>query len=415
MPPSTIPSASDALASLTKAATVALTAVQGVQEQSNAELLHLRSERDDAVKAMHKAQLDAKDLEVREKGLRTALDKSEFTAKHQAETITQLRAEVQQWKTQVARLEDSSQQEIDNWKEQYRRADHERARVALRLEEIVAGQLAWNAAAAHAYTTPYTPRLPYPDLPDIGEPSTSSGTKRASTSHSHRVGTPHTHTRLPVDDGYDSAPAPVRKSRAPPSSRSNAHPVERAHSPPPPLPPLPRGVGTKRKDPSSAGTRGASRKTTAPARAAAAAVAVQPLQIIRRVTAVVDVKREESESDQGIDDGEPASGSEYSSDFDERRSASKRRRVSSVGVKQRRAVRDWDAGVQAAYVEEGPLVEDDEDELLENLMPRRTPGGGGKSRASSGAKQAGPAKKRKLDADGQPSGRAGGSKAAKTR
>ena len=62
--------------------------------------------------------------------------------KHQTETIAQLRAEVQQWKAQLARLEDSSRQEVDSWKDQYRRAEHERARLSVRVEEMLAGQYA---------------------------------------------------------------------------------------------------------------------------------------------------------------------------------------------------------------------------------------------------------------------------------
>ena len=42
-----------------------LTAVQGVQEQTHAELSRLRAERDDALKELHEAQLEAKDLQAR--------------------------------------------------------------------------------------------------------------------------------------------------------------------------------------------------------------------------------------------------------------------------------------------------------------------------------------------------------------
>lgn len=65
--------------------------------------------------------------------------------KHQTETITQLKAEVQQWKAQLARIEETSRQEVESWKEQYRRTEHERARLSVRLEEMLAGQYAVRA------------------------------------------------------------------------------------------------------------------------------------------------------------------------------------------------------------------------------------------------------------------------------
>ena len=39
--------------------------MQGVQEQTHAEITRLRVARDDALKAAHESQLDAKDIEVR--------------------------------------------------------------------------------------------------------------------------------------------------------------------------------------------------------------------------------------------------------------------------------------------------------------------------------------------------------------
>ena len=47
--------------------------VQGAQEQAYDELARIREERDDSLKALHDAQLHAKDLEVREEGWKAAV------------------------------------------------------------------------------------------------------------------------------------------------------------------------------------------------------------------------------------------------------------------------------------------------------------------------------------------------------
>ena len=49
--------------------------------------------------------------------------------RHQAELITQLRQEAQQWKDQCLRLEESLRGEIKSWKDQFLRVDAERTRL----------------------------------------------------------------------------------------------------------------------------------------------------------------------------------------------------------------------------------------------------------------------------------------------
>ncbi|KAI0755221.1 hypothetical protein C8Q80DRAFT_418586 [Daedaleopsis nitida] len=416
-------SVSDALANLTKAATVALNVVQGAQEQANGELARLRDERDDALKGLRDAQLDVKELEVRQEGWKAALEKSDLTIKHHTETIAQLRAEVSQWKTQLNRLEESSRQEIDGWKDQYRRAEHERSRLSVRIEELIAGQLAWNAAA-HAYTAPFTPRTPYAHLED---PSTSSSaTKRASTSHSHRAATPHAHARAPAED--EVPPTTTRKSRAPHSSRGTNRADSRSRNGSPS-----RVAAGRRKEnllaadaPQASGSR-ATPRTPAAARATGAHAQgqTQPRQqLIRRVTAVVDVKEEE-ETDGELDELESAaSGSVYEPDDQPPiPPGPRRRRASYVPARSKRSAEGFDDEEESlGRDEEDGEMEDEEgedDELLlgpktQMKKPPRGPSGGTRpSRASGGTK---PAKKRKIDTDGgASSGRAGPTKSAKTR
>ncbi len=53
--------------------------VQGTQERAQDELTRLRDERDDALKALQEAQLDAKDLEAREEGWKAAVSRIPLT------------------------------------------------------------------------------------------------------------------------------------------------------------------------------------------------------------------------------------------------------------------------------------------------------------------------------------------------
>ncbi|KAI0357466.1 hypothetical protein OH77DRAFT_1422324 [Trametes cingulata] len=417
-------SASDALTNLTRAATIAFTAVQ---EQAQAEIAQARAERDDAIKALHEAQLDAKDLDLREEGWRAALEKSNLTIKHQAETIEQLRNEVDQWKTQLTRLEESSRQEIEDWKEQYRRAESERARLSARLDDLVAGQLAWNAAA-HAYSTPYTPRVAYTEIP---EPSTSAtGPKRASTTaHPRRTGgTPHGRIR---GDSDETPPTTTRKTKTiAGSSVADRVPTPRSRGNSPI-----RSTAGRRKDqvavevPRVSGGRPPPRTTAArpsPARREPQAHAEPRQQLIRRVTAVVDVKEEEPED--GFGDHESVgSGSVYEPE-DEAPPippSGRRRRASNASTRRKQAVQEWDEDEQTPEVgededeyEEEP--EDEDDELL--LAPKASKSlaatakqarGGGAGKPPGRTPQG---LKRKIDADASAaSGRGGPAKAAKTR
>ncbi|KAF9644144.1 hypothetical protein BDM02DRAFT_3122355 [Thelephora ganbajun] len=143
MPPgATTPASiiSDAIASLTHAANVALSKSD---EQAQAELSRAlsdarmaRNQRDEALNSLktieseqvnHKQQLDT---------WKTAVDQADSTIQHQADTIAQLRQENIHWRDQYARVEKSCQE----WKEQFMRVEQERIRLLARLEELLAQQ-----------------------------------------------------------------------------------------------------------------------------------------------------------------------------------------------------------------------------------------------------------------------------------
>ncbi|KAM5538714.1 hypothetical protein V8D89_007743 [Ganoderma adspersum] len=429
-------SVSDALTNLSKAATVALNAVQGAHDQVYLEADRARVERDDALKALHDAQLDAKDLEGREERWKAALDKSDLTIKHQAETITQLRSEVQTWKTQLTRFEESSRQEIDSWKEQYRRAEHERARLSARIEELIAGQLAWNAAA-HVYTAPYTPRIGYAEIPEPSASSSGLTTKRASTSHSRRApGTPRANGHPPTLDDEDDVPLTSARRPKANTTRNASQPERRSRAAASPS----RASTARRRDAVAATDvpqAGGSRAT--PRTPAGAQTSMPPRsQLIRRVTAVIDVKEEDDEEGEGLDDLDSVgSGSIYDPDEHPPVAAgSRRRRGSNASARSKRTRRDLDgegeAEDQSVYEEEvrserGSDAEDDELLLGPKTQPPRKPprtpsqgqpGGTKPPRTGGSARQvAGSTKKRKLaDGDaGTAGGRPGSAKAAKSR
>ena len=193
---------------------------------------------------------------------------------------------------------------------------------------------------------------------DMGDPSTSSGgTKRASTTHSHRAGTPHAHSRPPLGEDDSPPMTTVRKSKAPHSARAERERESRSRHGSPA-----RASASKRKDKDRelAAQAGPSRATPrAP---------VEPQQrLIRRVTAIVDVKEEEDSDREpdGFDhDVESAtSGSAYEPESPKEFSpvGPRKRRGSGVSAKSRRIVPEWED-------EDGEEWDEDEgvgdDELL---------------------------------------------------
>ncbi|GBE84416.1 hypothetical protein SCP_0603950 [Sparassis crispa] len=297
MPPSPSTILTDALSSLSKATSLALATAEeqarGELERADAEVAEACEERDNALKTLRTLELGEKDWQRRAEGWKAAVDKSELTIKHQAETITHLRAEVQQWKTQLTRLEEASRQELLDWKEQYLLVEEERCRLSSRIDELVAEQLAWNTQA-NATLTPKTHPV------DLAEPSAvSTTTKRSSTSSNTATGPYLTRKGTTPRIPPDTAP---RKSRTAvtPSKPPNHDPMSTQPS--------------KRKLPADSASTAS--KATPRAITRDSGVAFVPRQQIlrRHVRAVIEVpvKEEEDSEEQGFaSDGSYASGSAY--------------------------------------------------------------------------------------------------------
>jgi len=297
---------SEALNALSKATNSALANVEDHArtqvERANAEVMEARAERDDALKLLHELELEQKELQRRAEGWKAAVEKSELTIKHQTETISHLRAEVQQWKTQLQRLEEASRQELLDWKEQYLRAEQERCRLSGRIDELVAEQLAWNTQA-NATLMPVTPRTPYPE--PTGLSAASTATKRASTSSippsssvPHKRGAPAVHHEPPLKRSKSS-------TKAAPHDTAGAQQLKDAAANNT-AKPAPKSAFTPRR-PSSA-----IRAMHEPPSGS-----VPRQQVIRHVRAVIQVpvKEEEYSDEDGlVSDGSDASGSAYDLD-----------------------------------------------------------------------------------------------------
>ncbi|KAI0923140.1 hypothetical protein AcV7_005731 [Taiwanofungus camphoratus] len=317
MPPTPSSIISDALNSLSKAANLALTTIEDQARtdvaRANADAVEARRERDETRTMLHTIQLEQKEWERREEGWKAAIDKSDITIKHQAETIARLRAEAAQWKTQKLRLEETSRQESLDWKEQYFRAEQERCRLSHRVDELVAEQLAWNtqANASTGSNAPLTPRTPHPDF---FEPSTSSTTtKRASTSSNttlplapHKRATP-LYPAKPVPDGVEgellfSGRKPARTPSKPPSHSDSVQAGSARRADPTPSRPPKQKAYPEVSIPSS-GKALRTPATHRPPSASRTTPRDPPVQqtphqhVIRRVRAVIEVPVKDEDED----------------------------------------------------------------------------------------------------------------------
>ncbi|KAG6837198.1 hypothetical protein H0H93_013425 [Arthromyces matolae] len=241
----------DSLAALSKAAHDALAEAENRGRQdvlrANSDAREARIERDKAIEALHAAQLDAQELQKE-------IANAKATVSYQKETIAQLRREATQWKDQSR-----------NWQEHFLRVEQERCSLTTRVEELVAERLQLN----RSLPTPFTPG--HPVLND-GVAVTMSKLRRASTSS----------RKLPLSPDVDSLPTSSSEDlkqhrRLTKTSRRNDS-TPASHDA---LPITQNSLThrTRQHTPQSP-TRPPSRIT-----------------VIRRVHAVVDVKREDSDEE----------------------------------------------------------------------------------------------------------------------
>ncbi|KAL5512729.1 hypothetical protein ACEPAG_2995 [Sanghuangporus baumii] len=137
-------------------------AVQDVREAQR-ERDELRRERDALLQEKLTAAVELETAKGESERWRAAAEKSEWMINHQAETITQLRLEAQQWK------------------DQFMRVDDERLRLSARNDELVSQQLYANRREAY-YQEPLTPRSQGPQAQGSSSTRAMSTTQYASSS-----------------------------------------------------------------------------------------------------------------------------------------------------------------------------------------------------------------------------------------
>ncbi|KAL5501347.1 hypothetical protein ACEPAH_8607 [Sanghuangporus vaninii] len=188
-------------------------AIQDVREAQR-ERDELRRERDALLKEKLTSAVELEASKGESERWRAAAEKSEWMINHQAETITQLRLEAQQWK------------------DQFMRVDDERLRLSARNDELVSQQLYANRREAY-YQEPLTPRSQGPQAQGSSSTRAMSTTKYASSSVpasgyvtdgdvlSHRSQRDQTYSQLSRSKGTRSKVA--RPAKAQPVASTSRH------------------------------------------------------------------------------------------------------------------------------------------------------------------------------------------------
>ncbi|KAK0221742.1 hypothetical protein IW262DRAFT_1375737 [Armillaria fumosa] len=301
-----------------------------------------RNERDDAVKALHAAQLEIQEWKQKVK-------QAEMTITHQTETIGQLRREATQWKDQSR-----------NWQEHFLRVEQERCTLSSRLDELVAERL------LPVHVAPLTPISRYADHSGSPDESASSAPVKKNA-------------LLPLSPPEGDPPAPrtaVTKARKQPPTHAKSTIKSK-----PPITVLKTST-----TPNFFAEPSTSKRTGA--RTPVRTETQQPrTKVIRRVRAVFHVKQED---DSGEDVQEEEEEEEEEDDELSEQDTSYRppRRPSSRAVKDDNS--DLFGGDEEDDEEEdelmiGPDDNDDLDNLPTHKRPPPTP-----------APPASPAKKRRV-------------------
>lgn len=275
----------DSLASLSKSA---LHAFAQVENQARSEVARVvadaqeaRNERDKALDAQHKYQLEGQAWKQEVMNYKASLKQAEISIAHQTETIAQLRREAAQWKDQSR-----------NWQEHFLRVEQERCALSSRVDSLVAERLQWSRPL-HA-PAPLTPEHQFSN--PIDSASSSATTKRASTSSFIPLSSKSVHLVSPPQPE-----SPITTISAHKSNRLQTKPLKpsKPKAAPPELS-LPQIV--------SKPVQKSSRSQKVSARTANSTPAEPRQTIVRRVQAVIHVKREEDDdvlnSDQEQEDAQ---------------------------------------------------------------------------------------------------------------
>ncbi|RXW22469.1 hypothetical protein EST38_g3389 [Candolleomyces aberdarensis] len=254
-----------------------------------------RHQRDDALKELHALQLEVEALRRETTAAKAAHAQAELRVAHQldtlnqnAETITQLRREVNQWKDQSK-----------NWQDHFLRVEQERCALSSRFDELVSERLQWCRNPSNSNV--HTPLSRYQE----GLNGASGSSKREEQSSPMKSSV--LKSTLPFKDGEDaslnttaSTPTEGRKPKQPAGSSAKKRALHNHSTPVNVDSPLSHIKAPSSKSRNVEVTRTANHQPT-----------IRSSTVIRRVQAVVHVKREgsddevESKSEQTQANGEP--------------------------------------------------------------------------------------------------------------
>ncbi|KAF8908863.1 hypothetical protein CPB84DRAFT_1766175 [Gymnopilus junonius] len=259
--------------------------------RSVAETREARTERDNAVRELHLCQLEVQSCKQEAAASKAALAQAELTIGHQAETlasqletIAQLRREVTQWKDQSR-----------NWQEHFLRVEQERCTQASRIDELVVERLQYPSSRPSVL---FTPKAPKYNNGINSAPSTSS-----KHLHSPTQPPPYNPAALPsptdLDPVVDTVPGQAsnssqKKIRGTKPQRAAVPQSERD------IPSLHADGELEPETPSVSKRPRKGNPTVASGQKSDPPVqpSVRSSTIIRRVHAVLEVKREDDSEDE---------------------------------------------------------------------------------------------------------------------
>ncbi|KAH9480315.1 hypothetical protein JR316_0006913 [Psilocybe cubensis] len=251
------------------------------------ELREAKADRDKAVRELHVFQLEAQGWKQEIVSTKAALSQAELTIAHQAETlagqietITQLRREVTQWKDQSR-----------NWQEHFLRVEQERCAQSSRIDELVVEKLQPQRVSSAALQTPKSMKY--------------SNTSNSAPSSKGPLETTVSPTQAPAPPSPSSLDSPTVIPGSQPGSGTNPQRRKRRakshidHE----RDVRPLQAGNDRGEGSSTGVKRVKKNLASSVQQSAVPAAlpkedapatIRSSTVIRRVQAVVHVKREES-------------------------------------------------------------------------------------------------------------------------
>ncbi|PPQ72307.1 hypothetical protein CVT24_004584 [Panaeolus cyanescens] len=249
------------------------------------------SARDKALDDLHKGMLEVQSWKQESAASKSALIQAELTISHQtetiashADTITQLKRELAQWKDQAR-----------NWQEHFLRVEQERCAISSKLEEVMSERLQYALPSPHSSNT-FTPAKRRYTQVTKSTPSTTSklplGTplthQFSSSKSSNRI-----HHEGDLSSPQDHSHKPAREAIPP-----NYAEVQYVDSEQPAREPPRHAASEKSKKNHASQSHRVAQQSQPTASSSNGAHPSRSSTVIRRVQAVINVKREESEDEQ---------------------------------------------------------------------------------------------------------------------